>query len=66
MRLGYDRTALRDQHLVNERGLDRFFRCLTFPLVEAGNLYGRSLGDGTYRHHFLPGSKGGLYGWSRL
>jgi len=63
-RLGYDRQTLLAHGVVNARGLDRFFRCLTFPLVEAGNLYGRSLGHGMYRHHFLPGSKGGLYGWA--
>jgi len=47
---------------VDERGRDSFFRCLTFPLPEAGNLYGRSLGDGCCRHRLLPGTKGGLYG----
>ena len=61
-RLGYDRQTLLAHGVVNERGLDRFFRCLTFPLVEAGNLYGRWLGHSLCRHQFLPGSKGGLYG----
>ena len=37
----------------------------TFPLPEAGNLYGRSLTNGPCRHRFLPGSKGGLYGWEQ-
>jgi hypothetical protein len=62
-RLGYSRQALLACGLVDERGRDSFFRCLTFPLPQAGNLYGRSLGNGLCRHRFLPGSKGGLYGW---
>jgi DNA primase len=61
-RLGYARQALRERGLVDQQGRDAFFRCLTFPL--AGNLYGRSLTQGLCRHRFLPGSKGGLYGWA--
>jgi DNA primase len=64
MRLGYERPTLRQCGLIDAQGRDAFFRCLTFPLAEAGNLYGRWLADG--RHRFLPGSKGGLYGWSRV
>jgi DNA primase len=64
-RLGYGRRTLLEHGLIDERGRDCFFRCLTFPLVEAGNLYGRSLGNGICRHRFLPGSKGGLYGWTQ-
>src|ERR1039457_2993734 len=64
-RLGYPGQALCERGLIDLRGRDAFFRCLTFPLPEAGNLYGRSLGHGLCRHRFLPGSKGGLYGWSR-
>jgi len=64
-RLGYTRPALRERGLVDERGRDSFFRCLTFPLVESGNLYGRSLGNGICRHRLLPGSKGALYSWAR-
>ena len=64
-RLGYRRAALRECGLIDERGRDSFFRCLTFPLERAGNLYGRSLTDGLCRHRFLPGSKGGLYGWAQ-
>ncbi len=64
-RRGYSRQALLECGLVDERGRDGFFRCLTFPLIEAGNLYGRSLGNGICRHRFLPGSKGGLYGWAQ-
>jgi DNA primase len=64
-RLGYPRPALCERGLVDRRGRDAFFRCLTFPLPEAGNLYGRSLTNGPCRHRFLPGSKGGLYGWEQ-
>jgi DNA primase len=64
-RLGYPRQALCARGLSDLRGRDAFFRCLTFPLPEAGNLYGRSLTDGLCRHRFLPGSKGGLYGWEQ-
>jgi DNA primase len=64
-RLGYSRQAMLERGLIDERGRDGFFRCVTFPLAEAGNLYGRSLGNGLCRHRFLPGSKGGLYGWTR-
>lgn len=63
-RLGYGRRTLLESGLVNEHGRDCFFRCLTFPLEQAGNLYGRSITDGIRRHSFLPGSKGGLYGWA--
>ena len=65
MQLGYRRQALLEGGLVDERGRDRFFRCLTFPLAEAWNLYGRSLGQNLYRHRFLAGSKGGLYAWTQ-
>jgi DNA primase len=64
-RLGYGRQSLRDRGLVDERGRDAFFRCLTFPLAEADSLYGRSITHSLSRHHFLPGSKGGLYGWAQ-
>jgi DNA primase len=62
-RLGYSRQALCEHGLIDLQGRDAFFRCLTFPLPEAANLYGRSLTGGLCRHRFLPGSKGGLYGW---
>ena len=63
--LGYTRQSLPDCGLVDERGRDCFFRCLTFPLAEADSLYGRSITNGLCRHRFLPGSKGGLYGWAQ-
>jgi DNA primase len=63
-RLGYDRPTLLESGLVNEHGRDCFFRCLTFPLEQAGNLYTRSIANGICRHRFLAGGKGGLYGWN--
>jgi len=57
--------AMRASGLVDERGRDSLFRCLTFPLKPAGTLYARSLSNGIYRHRFLLGSKGGLYGWAQ-
>ncbi len=63
--LGYDREWLRQCGLTDQRGRDVFFRCLTFPLQHAPNLYGRSVANGICRHRFLPGSKGGLYGWTQ-
>ncbi len=61
-RLGYRRQTLLERGLVDPRGRDTFFGCLTFPLASAGNLYGRSIANRLYRHRFLPGTKGGLYG----
>jgi len=34
-------------------------------LADAGNLYGRPIHGCLCRHRFLPGSKGGLYGWAQ-
>jgi DNA primase len=62
-RRGYSRQELTACGLTDGQGRDRFFRCLTFPLPDAGNLYGRPINGCLYRHRFLPGSKGGLYGW---
>jgi len=62
-RLGYGRKTLEVYGLVDSRGRDCFFRCLTFPLPRVESLYGRSIDDGGWRHRFLPTSKGGLYGW---
>ena len=65
--LGYAHARLREYGLIDAQGRDRFWRCLTFPLEEAGNLYGRAIDDGRVqgapRHRFLPRPKGGLYGW---
>jgi len=63
--LGYRRETLCECGLIDTRGRDVFFRCLTFPLERAANLYGRSIAGSICRHRFLPGSKGGLYGWAQ-
>src|SRR5258708_6437257 len=60
---GYALAAIAASGLLNTRGCDRFYRCLTFPLDGNSNLYGRAI-DGV-RHQFLPRPKGGLYGWER-
>ena len=62
---GYRSSAIRGAGLIDSLGRDRLFRCITFPLEEAGSLYGRAIDNGIWRHRFLPGSKGGLYGWRR-
>jgi len=65
-RLGHERQALRTRGLIDAQGRDRLFRCLTFPLLATGNLYGRSVTQDLFRHRFLPGGKGGLYGLSTV
>jgi DNA primase len=61
--LGYPISALRQAGLVNAAGNDAFTHRVVFPLD--GNLYGRSI-RGSTPHLFLPGSKGGLYGWEQV
>jgi DNA primase len=61
--LGYPTAVLRQAGLVNAAGNDAFAQRIVFPLE--GNLYGRSIRDSA-PHLFLPGSKGGLYGWERV
>jgi DNA primase len=61
--IGYSAASIEASGLLNTRGWDRFYRCLTFPVDGDSNLYGRAI-DGV-RHHFLPRPKGGLYGWER-
>ncbi len=48
---------------MNAEGYDTYSHRLVFPLE--GNLYGRSIGTAV-PHRFLPGSKGGLYGWQKV
>src|SRR5271167_1211432 len=61
MKLGYPLAALRQAGLVISLGYDAYVHRIVFPLE--GNLYGRSLSAAAPPHRFLPGSKGGLYGW---
>jgi DNA primase len=58
---GYSLPELRQAGLVDAAGRDSFARRLVFPLE--GNLYGRSISGDAPPHRFLPGGKGGLYGW---
>lgn len=64
-RCGYRPQQIEDTELLDARGRDRLWRCLTFPLEGAANLYGRGIDGRAPRHRFLPGDKGGLYGWGR-
>jgi len=61
--LGYPLAALRHAGLVTAAGYDTFTHRIVFPLE--GNLYGRSLLASVLPHRFLPGAKGGLYGWEQ-
>ena len=54
---------LQQAGLVNAAGYDTFSHRVVFPLE--ANVYGRSMGHAA-PHRFLPGVKGGLYGWDRL
>ena len=63
MQLGYSLPVLCQTGLVNASGHDTFSHRIVFPLE--GNLYGRSIGN-LAPHRFLPGCKGGLYGWHKL
>jgi DNA primase len=62
--LGHPLPALHQAGLVTGLGYDAFVRRIVFPLE--GNLYGRSLSAAAPPHRFLPGSKGGLYAWTRV
>jgi len=63
MTLGYAPGDLQQAGLVNSAGYDTFSHRVVFPLE--ANLYGRSTGHAA-PHRFLPGAKGGLYGWDRV
>jgi len=63
MQLGYTLPALRQAGLVTAVGYDSYMHRIVFPLE--GNLYGRSISLSAPPHRFLPGSKGGLYGWEQ-
>ena len=62
--LGHSLPALRQAGLVLGVGYDAYVRRIVFPLES--NLYGRSLSDEAPPHRFLPGVKGGLYGWTQV
>jgi DNA primase len=63
MSLGYRLGDLQQAGVVTREGFDVFAHRIVFPL--ANNLYGRSIGT-AHPHRFLPGGKGGLYGWQSV
>lgn len=64
-RLGYPSHAMRQAGFIDALGRDRLFRCLAFPLQQTRNFYGRSIDSSGWKHRFLAGPKGGLYGWKQ-
>jgi DNA primase len=64
MELGHPLAALSQAGLVTSAGYDAYVHRIVFPLE--GNLYGRSISASAPPHRFLPGSKGGLYGWDQV
>ena len=64
----YSFELLQRLGLINLQGRDTFYGRIVFPLIQDEhivNLYGRNLGD-DFAHRFLPGPKGGLYGWKQV
>lgn len=65
---GYSFDLLRRLGLIDSRGADALYQRIVFPLRQNQrviNLYGRSIGS-AFAHRFLPGGKGGLYGWEKV
>jgi DNA primase catalytic core len=65
---GYSCDLLQRLGLLDSQDHDAFYRRVVFPCCQGGrviNLYGRSIAA-AFAHRFLPGSKGGLYGWERV
>jgi DNA primase len=63
MSMGYALRDLQQAGVVTLEGFDAFARRIVFPLDS--NRYGRSIGK-AHPHRFLPGGKGGLYGWEKV
>jgi DNA primase len=61
--LGYQADMLHQSGLVTTAGYDAYIHRIVFPLEN--NLYGRSISASAPPHRFLPGAKGGLYGWEQ-
>ena len=64
MERGHPFSALSQAGLVTPAGYDAYMHRIVFPLED--NLYGRSISASAPPHRFLPGSKGGLYGWDQV
>jgi len=65
---GYSFAVLHRLGLINAQGADALYQRVVFPLGQGEhivNFYGRSIGA-AFAHRFLPGSKGGLYGWEKV
>jgi DNA primase catalytic core len=65
---GYSCDLLQRLGLLDSQGHDAFYRRVVFPCCQGRrviNLYGRSIAA-AFAHRFLPGSKGGLYGWEQV
>ena len=65
---GHSFDVLLRRGLIDARGADALFQRIVFPLHQGQhivNLYGRSIGA-AFAHRFLPGCKGGLYGWEKV
>jgi DNA primase catalytic core len=65
---GYSCDLLQRLGLLDSQGHDAFYRRVVFSCCQGGrviNLYGRSIAA-AFAHRFLPGSKGGLYGWEQV
>jgi DNA primase len=63
MSLGYPLESIQQAGVITRDGFDTLTHRIVFPLE--GNLYGRSIGNAA-PHRFLPGGKGGLYGWEKV
>jgi DNA primase len=65
---GYSFAVLHRLGLINAQGADALYQRVVFPLGQGEHIvkfYGRSIGA-AFAHRFLPGSKGGLYGWEKV
>jgi DNA primase catalytic core len=65
---GYSCDLLQRLGLLDSQGRDAFYRRVVFPCCQGRRvitLYGRSIAA-AFAHRFLPGSKGGLYGWEQV
>jgi DNA primase len=65
---GHSFARLHRLGLITAQGGDAFYQRIVFPLRQGESivsLYGRSIGA-AFAHRFLPGSKGGLYGWEKV